>query len=129
MPRPKGRKNNLTLLKEAETKKALKLCEGHALAHAPDIVLAMANKAKEGDVAAAKLILDRVMPSLRQTDDRGASLSGITINITSTKGDGNGEYPKSSQTGEHAVEQPDGPSTFDAEGVQIIAVDGSEERH
>ena len=63
MPRPKGRKNNATLIREAEIGKCLKLCEGTAILEAPKIVLAMAEKAKKGDVQAAKLILDRVYPA------------------------------------------------------------------
>ena len=69
MSRPRGRKNNATLLKEAEVAKCLKLCEGHAALEAPKIVVAMAEKAKQGDVAAAKLILDRIYPARRQVDD------------------------------------------------------------
>ena len=83
MPRPRGRKNNATLLKEAEVAKCLKLCQGHAALEAPAIVIAMAERAKQGDVQAAKLILDRVYPAMRQVDDRSSGTQGITINITS----------------------------------------------
>jgi hypothetical protein len=35
---------------------------------APDIISALAKAAKDGDTAAAKLLLDRVLPSLRPVD-------------------------------------------------------------
>ena len=36
--------------------------------HIPDILLALAESAKQGDTAAAKLLMDRVMPALRPQD-------------------------------------------------------------
>ncbi len=41
----------------------------HAIeAHVPEIIAAMVEKAREGDTAAAKLLIDRVVPTLRPTD-------------------------------------------------------------
>lgn len=122
MPRPKGRKNNATLLKEGEIAKALALCEGHAALEAPAIVVAMAERAKAGDVSAAKLILDRVYPAMRQNDGRGAGVQGITINITSDSGETNGGIDqKGSETGEREPDPAGGAERFHHEGVEVLA--------
>lgn len=132
MPRGriKGSKNKATLLREGEIEKALKLCEGHAALEAPKIVMAMAEKAKEGDVAAAKLILDRVMPAKRQVDDRNANISGITINITSARGlqDENAtQRPIEGEAVELSDGHPDGQIAIHQDGGQVVAIDGGEE--
>lgn len=57
--RPKGRKNDLTILKEAAEKKVSKIALDLAETEFPAIVKAMAKKAKGGDVQAAKLFFDR----------------------------------------------------------------------
>ena len=130
MGRPRGRKNNATLLKEAEVAKALKLCQGHAALSAPDIVVAMAEEAKKGNVAAAKLILDRVYPSMRQADDKGPGLAGITINITplgaQEKEVGKAIDQGQGEAGEQSDEPAEGDQSFDHEGVKVIAFDGGQ---
>lgn len=132
--RPRGRKNNATLLKESEIAKCLKLCEGHAALEAPKIVIAMAEKAKNGDVAAAKLILDRVYPAKRQVDDRGPGLQGITINITSTetsteeKHHGQTIDQNGSEADPVAGQSAEGDQPFRHEGVQIVPIDGGKAR-
>ena len=125
--RPKGSKNKATLLREGEIEKALKLCEGHAALEAPKIVMAMAEKAKQGDVAAAKLILDRVMPAKRQVDDRNANISGITINITSTKGLQDGNHPIEGEAVELSDGHPDGQIAIHQDSGQVVTIDGGEE--
>lgn len=124
MPRPKGRKNNATLIREAETDKALKLCQGTALSHAPDIVLAMAEKAKQGDVAAAKVILDRVYPAMRQVEDRQNGTVAIQINIT---GADDGNHSWQGETIEQPFLNADGESPDDTEGGEELAEHAGEE--
>lgn len=129
MPRPKGRKNNATLMKESEIAKCLKLCEGHAALEAPAIVYAMAEKAKEGDVAAAKLILDRVYPA--RQDSSGQRLpGGITINIQSTDQTETRDAidQKGSEADHEPAEPADRQESFRAEGVEILAFDAGQKR-
>ena len=122
--RPPGRKNNATLMKEAEIAKCLKLCEGHAASHAADIVLAMVKKAKQGDVSAAKLILDRVYPARRQVDSDSGGVQGITINIRSTD---HGNDQRQGEAGEQPDVQAHGQESFHHEGVEVIALHAGKE--
>ena len=78
--RPKGRKNNLTLLREAESEKALKLCTGEILANIHGVVLAVIEKAKSGDMQAAKLLLDRVVPVKKSIEHIG-QVSHVHVEI------------------------------------------------
>lgn len=78
--RPKGAKNKTTLFKEAmkEGFEAKLMKEGYA------VFDAVVNKAKEGDMTAAKMILDRVVPVTKAIDVNALdsnSVKGITINI------------------------------------------------
>ena len=119
MPRPAGSKNKATLLKEAEIAKALKSCEGHAALSAPKIVLAMAAKAEKGDVAAAKLILDRVYPAMRQVDDRSSNRStAIQINIIGET-HGENEYPRAGKTVDVRTITAGGESATEAVGGEV----------
>lgn len=74
--RPKGQKNHITLLKEAIMEES----QGVILKHFPKIVKAVCVQAEKGDVRAAKLIMDRIIPVKRSVDDmdRGTA-GGITI--------------------------------------------------
>ena len=83
MPRPKGRKNNATLLREASMNRALKLAEGALVADLPAIVNAVVAKAKQGDLRAAELVFSRVLPVRKAVDDLAAGKSAIQINIVS----------------------------------------------
>lgn len=127
--RPPGRKNNATLMKEGEMARALKLCDGHAALEAPAIVIAMAKRAKEGDVQAAKLILDRVYPARRQVDDRGTGIQGITINIQAADTEGQTDGIDQEQ-GTPEQREPDPASRqerYIKDGVEILAFPGSQE--
>lgn len=81
--RPKGRKNNLTLLKDAEMKHALKYASSHMVEHLPKLVEKLVNMANEGDMSAMKMILDRVIPT-RKAVEHVASTErpAISINIS-----------------------------------------------
>ena len=83
MPRPKGRKNNATLLREASIARALKLAEGALVADLPAIVNAVVTKAKQGDLRAAELVFSRVLPVRKAVDDLASGKSAIQINIVS----------------------------------------------
>lgn len=77
--RPKGKKNELTELKqdlEIAVRKSLPLSRIVA------IVEAVANRAEEGDMRAAKLILDKVISNASGTEDsEEKTAGGIIIQI------------------------------------------------
>lgn len=128
MARPKGRKNNSTLLREAaegEKGQALKLCHGLATSRAANIILAMCDKAEGGDVAAAKVILDRVYPAMRQVDDSNRGAVSIQINIT---GDEHGIDTWEGKTIEQSYLSTDGEESDSPEGGEEFAEHAGEER-
>lgn len=80
--RPPGAKNNSTLFKEAMKQgfEQLLLKEGEK------VFMVVVEKAKEGDMTAAKMILDRIVPVAKSIDVNAtdiASAGGITIHIES----------------------------------------------
>jgi hypothetical protein len=81
-PTPTGRKpgskNKLTLLREAVLNKQ----EEVILNELPKIVAVVCKKAAEGDLTAAKLILERIIPVRKQSDEEGGPKGPPTINIT-----------------------------------------------
>ena len=81
--RPKGSKNKATLLKEAMQKKADIMLSKEL----PAVLKTVVAAAKGGDMQAAKMILDRTIPTKRAddgNDDTGNKLVQITIqNLTS----------------------------------------------
>lgn len=81
-PPPKGRikgsKNKLTLLREAVLTKT----EYKILDELPKIIAVVCKKAEEGDLTAAKLIMERVIPVRKMSDGDGEGAKGPpTINI------------------------------------------------
>ena len=125
--RPPGSKNKLTLLKEAESAKAVRLCQGTILQYAPQIVKAMCLKALEGDVKAAQLVMNRVYPEMRQVDKQLQGIQGITININSESPNGNDQRQGETITVAH--KPANGAQPFHAEGGEVVAEDGGEEGH
>ena len=81
--RPKGSKNKATLLREAMQKKADIMLSKEL----PQVLRAVVTAAKAGDMSAAKMILDRTIPTKRADDGNDADsnkLVQITIqNLTS----------------------------------------------
>lgn len=76
--RQKGVKNKLTLLREAVLTKQ----EHVILTELPKIIEVVCRKAQEGDLTAAKLILERIIPIRKQSDgDDSGSKGPPTINI------------------------------------------------
>lgn len=84
--RQKGVKNKTTLFKEAMKEGFEKILEKESKA----VFMAVVAKAKEGDMTAAKLILDRVIPVTKAgegTEGKGATqvvinVSGMEANIS-----------------------------------------------
>jgi hypothetical protein len=76
--RAKGTKNKLTLLREAVLQKQ----EHVILRELPKIIAVVCQKAQEGDLTAAKLILERIIPVRKQSDEEGGPKGPPTINIT-----------------------------------------------
>ena len=77
--RPKGAKNKTTLFKEAMQEGFENLLEREGKA----VFMAVVDKAKDGDMSAAKMILDRVVPVTKAVDVNAGvqGKQGITINI------------------------------------------------
>ncbi len=83
--RPKGSKNKLTLLREDELRKVMDRCQVYLAKEVPAILRAVVNKAKEGDMQAAKLVLDRFIATKKSVEHTGevrhvqVTISGVTI--------------------------------------------------
>lgn len=74
--RPKGAKGGETILREALRTKS----EGVILKNFPKIVATVCRKAEAGDMRAAKLLFDRILPTKRAVDENtGKGTGGITI--------------------------------------------------
>ena len=108
--RPKGAKNKLTLVTEALEKKLVKSAGGLMLREAQEILETVAERAKNGDMTAAKLILDRILPVKRASEDLASGAMNIQINIVGT----NNEDSTSSQT--HSAEP--GPADWQIRTTQ-----------
>ncbi len=79
--RPIGSVNKETLLRQALAEKS----EGVILRHFPKIVKAVCDRAEKGDMRAAKMIMDRIIPVRRATDQDGERENkGITIVVQGT---------------------------------------------
>ena len=116
--RPPGSRNKSTLMKEAQVSKIVRGAQNYILTELLDVLKAMAQKAKEGDVAAAKLILDRAIPARRAIDEMPKTNLGIQINIT-----------PSEVTHEEADLQSEceshGQASEGRKGLQVVTIDGS----
>ena len=75
--RKPGSKNKLSLLREAVLNKQ----EEVILTELPKIVAVVCRKAQDGDLSAAKLILERIIPVRKQTGDEASADKKPTINI------------------------------------------------
>ncbi len=74
--RPQGSKGGETILREALRTKS----EGVILKHFPAIVKKVCEKAEKGDMRAAKMLFDRILPNKRAVDaDAARGTGGITI--------------------------------------------------
>jgi hypothetical protein len=76
--RPKGAKNRITELKQ---EMELTLREGLNPDVLKAVIASMVAEALEGNVSAAKLILDKVMQNAKTDDDSGEDRPEIVINI------------------------------------------------
>jgi hypothetical protein len=75
--RRKGSKNKSTLFKQAMKEGFENLLELEGV----NVFKAVVEQAKEGNMAAAKLILDRVMPVADQAGTKGAGTTQVVINV------------------------------------------------
>lgn len=83
--KPKGAVNKLTILRN----KILQRSETLVLNDMEDILKAVIAQAKKGDMTAARLILDRVLPTRKAVEHYGLDdfkKAGITIVIEGAKG-------------------------------------------
>jgi len=84
--RPPGSKNLKTLLDEAVRNKS----EHIMMKHFPKIVQVICEKASKGDLKAAKMIMDRVIPARKAIEHHGTQdfgRDGIQIIINTVEGD------------------------------------------
>ena len=79
--RKPGSKNYATLVKETEQKRILAKCGGLLLYELEEVLKAVVDKAKKGDMSAAKLILDRAVPAQRSIDATALRQGAMSINI------------------------------------------------
>jgi len=79
--RPKGVRNKSTLVKEALRGQFEDLLHTEG----EKVFMAVVEKAKDGDMTAAKLLLDRILPVTKAVDINAGEVAkgGITINIES----------------------------------------------
>lgn len=75
--RPKGSKNAATVLKEALIEKS----EGIIIKEFPKVVKAVVKKAQDGDMSAAKLLFDRIIPARKAVEHTNVDHKGGGINI------------------------------------------------
>jgi len=132
MPRPKGSKNKSTILREAEVDRVLKNAQGLLLREVQAVIEALVKKAKDGDVSAAKLILERAIPARRAEDLSIPKQNfAIQVNITPTEiGHGQERQIGSEQESRTAVEfdgnaageSGSGPASF-----TVVALNGGAE--
>jgi len=124
--RPPGSKNAKTILKEAAIDKCLKKAESIAIANAASVVQAMVDKAIKGDTAAAKLILDRVIPARRSVDEASAKDVNIQINVTEREAR-HGDYQAQSEESNESAGQSDGEFSSGQTGPHVISIVRSQE--
>lgn len=78
--RPKGGGKNLAQQRADMRRELLAEADDNMVKRLGEMVKVLIAKAIDGDVSAAKLVLDRVMPTIRAADPNGQrSLQGITI--------------------------------------------------
>ena len=75
--RPKGAKNKTTLFKEAMRDGF----ESKLEKYGQKVLQACVDKAIEGDTAAMKMILDRIVPVADLTDVKGSGTTQVVINV------------------------------------------------
>ena len=130
MSRPTGRKNNKTLMREASKEQMAKFLtagRGYLMTELEGVLKAMVEEARSGNVAAAKLILDRLMPARKATDELPGGVS-ITVNV--------GGYDEQAEAGrgvtleaEHSLEGiPDGAAHAQGNGTGRRYLPGTEGR-
>ena len=130
--RPPGAKNKKTLEKERLQKKALAAAELRIAEKLVAIVEKLCDKAEKGDTTAAKLILDRFMPTVRASEERASANPTITINITASEVETNGQITIDQENSEtdHATESgTDRPQLAGPTSAHVIAFDGGAEGH
>ena len=96
--RPKGAKNKATLVKQAVAAEA----EGVILDNLSEVLMAVIEKAKGGDMVAAKLILDRGLPLKKEgvIDPKQFGINIIVQQLSPPE-----EFPEKLIQGEYNVEE------------------------
>ena len=127
--RPKGSKNKKTLAREKDEERVRELANQRISNKIVGIVEKLCDKALAGDTTAAKLILDRFIPTVRSKDERSESPMSININITAAEVETHGitidqengetDHAAESGTGRQELAGPSSPT--------VVSIDGSAE--
>ena len=115
--RPKGAKNKTTLAKEEAWDKAIAVASEQIAGELNDIVKAMCEKAKKGDVSAAKLILERSIASKKASETPTAQAPNFQIIIKASEVEINGQ-----QTPQEPLDQ----GRRDADNAADAGTDGQQ---
>ena len=128
MGRPKGSKNKSTILRESAIERCLKQASDIAVASAAEVVQAMVDKARKGDTAAAKLILDRIIPARRSVDEMTEKNPVISINITASEVQhGQTFNQRTGETVDDPGQESDGQHGPGTKGATLVSIHGSSE--
>lgn len=114
-PPPKGRvkgsKNKLTLLREAVLTKT----EYKILDELPKIIAVVCKKAEEGDLTAAKLIMERMIPVRKMSDYEDTGSKGPPVINIVIEGSDNGKKKITIETPRPAIEDAEFEEVEDEE--------------
>lgn len=116
--RPKGSKNITTVALENLEERQIRVVGGLMWKEITEVVGTVINKAKDGDMQAAKLILDRLIPAKRALEESQKAGMNIQINIV---GDNYGENPDEGETISGESRPAIGQSNAEALGTQELA--------
>ena len=122
--RPPGSKNKATIAREEAWDKAIEKASEQISGHLTDIVEAMCEKAKKGDVSAAKLILERSIASKKASESPQATTPNFQIIIKASEVEINGQSTQVDQGSGDADHAPDagadGPERSGSTGSDVI---------
>ena len=128
---PRGRKpgvrNTATLMREQTLNRLLSRAQGYLVHELEAVLRTVVTKAIDGDMTAAKLVMQYSLPAQRSLD--GMSKQAIQINIVSANPEleviDHAEHPQESITDEHPEGHAVGQATDESQGGE--GWDGSEE--
>ena len=124
--RPPGRRNNKTLMKEEVIRDITQRAQNYLIHEVEAVLRAVVEKAKSGDMTAAKLVLERAIPARRSVDETTAGKTAIQINIVGADDHGNnqGRIPPITYV---TAADPEGQARGGPQGGEVESEHGGEE--